>query len=121
MAQWMAEHIGETFDGIVSGVTSFGIFVQLPNLVEGMVHVSYMTDDYYHYLDGQYALIGERTGKMYRIGDEVQVRVLAVDVDERRIDFELVESQSRSRKKKKGRAKERAAAAKKSKKKKGKR
>lgn len=100
MAQWMSEHIGETFDGIISGVTSFGIFVQLPNLVEGMVHVSYMTDDYYHYLDGQYALVGERSGKMYRIGDEVRVRVMDVDVDERRIDFELVESKGRTRKKK---------------------
>jgi len=98
MAQWMAGHIGETFDGIISGVTTFGIFVQLANLVEGMVHVSYLTDDYYHFMDRQYALVGERSGKMYRIGDEVKVRVIAVDVDERRIDFELVESKSRARK-----------------------
>jgi len=109
-AQWMAERIGETFDGIISGVTSFGIFVQLPNLVEGLVHVSYMTDDYYHYLDGQFTLVGERSGKMYRIGDEVRVRVMAVDVDERRIDFELVESKARKRIKK-GRVHELAAAA----------
>ncbi len=99
-AQWMAEHIGEIFDGIISGVTSFGIFVQLHNLVEGLVHVSYMTDDYYHYLDSQYALVGERTGKMYRIGDEVRVRVMAVDEDERRVEFELIEDKVRKRKKK---------------------
>jgi len=99
-AQWMSEHIGEAFEGIISGVTPFGIFVQLPNLVEGLVHVSYMTDDYYHYLDSQYALVGERTGKMYRIGDEVRVRVMAVDEDERRVEFELIEGKVRKRKKK---------------------
>lgn len=91
MAEYMLEHIGEEFEGIISGVTSFGIFVKLPNTIEGMVHVSYLTDDYYHYHEKQYALIGERTGKIYRIGDEVKVRCIAVDKENKTIDFELVE------------------------------
>ncbi len=89
-AEFMSEHIGEEFDGVISGVTSFGMFVELPNTIEGLVHVSYLTDDYYQYHERAYALIGERTGKQFRIGDEVQVRVSNVNVDERAIDFEIV-------------------------------
>ncbi|MFM1654928.1 ribonuclease R [Brevibacillus sp. B_LB10_24] len=89
-AEYMQERIGEEFDGVISGVTSFGIFVELPNTIEGLVHVSYLTDDYYHYHEKMYALIGERTGKQYRIGDEVKVRVSNVNLDERAIDFEIV-------------------------------
>ncbi|WP_019121154.1 ribonuclease R [Brevibacillus massiliensis] len=89
-AEYMQERIGEEFDGVISGVTSFGIFVELPNTIEGLVHVSYLTDDYYHYHEKMYALIGERTGKQYRIGDEVKVRVSHVNLDERAIDFEIV-------------------------------
>ncbi|MBO8173298.1 MAG: ribonuclease R [Bacillaceae bacterium] len=89
-AEFMLDKIGEEFDGIISGVTSFGMFVELPNTVEGLVHISYLTDDYYHYHDRQYALIGERTGKMFRIGDEVTVRVINVDLDEKSVDFEVV-------------------------------
>jgi ribonuclease R len=89
-AQFMLERIGEEFEGVISGVTSFGIFVELPNTIEGLVHVSYLTDDYYHYHEKMYALVGERTGKQFRIGDVVQVRVSNVNVDERAIDFEIV-------------------------------
>ncbi|GAB7386654.1 ribonuclease R [Bacillaceae bacterium] len=89
-AEYMQQHIGEEFEGLISGVTSFGMFVELPNTIEGLVHISYLTDDYYHYDERQYALIGERTGKMYRIGDMVKVRVVDVNVAERTIDFELV-------------------------------
>ncbi len=89
-AEYMAAHIGEEFEGVISGVTSFGIFVELPNTIEGLVHVSYLTDDYYHYHEKAYALVGERTGKQFRIGDVVQVRVANVNVDERTIDFEIV-------------------------------
>jgi len=99
MAEYMLEHIGEEFEGIISGVTSFGIFVKLPNTIEGMVHVSYLTDDYYHYHEKQYALIGERTGKIYRIGDEVKVRCIAVDKENKTIDFELVEMFGRKKSK----------------------
>ncbi|WP_084213666.1 ribonuclease R [Thermicanus aegyptius] len=90
MAEYMMDHIGEEFDAVVSGTTSFGLFVKLPNTIEGMIHVSYLTDDYYHYNEKQYALVGERTGKTYRIGDLVRVRCIAVHKEERTIDFELV-------------------------------
>lgn len=89
-AEFMLQRVGEEFEGVISGVTSFGIFVELPNTIEGLVHVSYLTDDYYHYHEKMYALVGERTGKQYRIGDVVQVRVSNVNVDERAIDFEIV-------------------------------
>ncbi|KZM55316.1 ribonuclease R [Aeribacillus composti] len=89
-AEFMLDKIGEEFDGIISSVTNFGMFVELPNTVEGLVHVSYMTDDYYHYDERHYAMIGERTGNVYRIGDEITVRVVNVDKEERSIDFEIV-------------------------------
>ncbi|ADU31754.1 ribonuclease R [Evansella cellulosilytica] len=88
--QYMADKIGEEYDGMISGVTNFGIFVELPNTIEGLVHVSYLTDDYYHYDEKQYAMIGERTGNVFRIGDEIEVRLINVNVDERIIDFEVV-------------------------------
>ncbi|VEF47026.1 ribonuclease R [Bacillus freudenreichii] len=88
-AEFMEDKIGEEFDGIISSATNFGLFVELPNTIEGLVHVSYMTDDYYHYDERQFALIGERTGNVYRIGDEVTVRVINVNKDEHSIDFEI--------------------------------
>lgn len=90
-AEYMADKIGEEYEGIISSVTSFGVFVELPNTIEGMIHVSYLTDDYYHYDDHSYSLIGERTGQIFRIGDRVRVRVNKVDLNERKIDFELLE------------------------------
>ena len=97
----MEDKIGEEFDGIISSVTNFGIFVELPNTIEGLVHISYLTDDYYHYDDRQYAMIGERTGKVFRIGDEITVRVIHVNLDERSIDFEIVGMQESRKKKQK--------------------
>lgn len=89
-AEFMADKIGEEFDGIISSVTNFGLFVELPNTVKGLVHVSYMVDDYYHFDERQYAMIGERTGKVFRIGDEIRVRVVNVNIEERSVDFEIV-------------------------------
>lgn len=89
MAEYMLAHIGEEFDAVISGVTPFGLFVKLPNTIEGMIHVSYLTDDYYHYHEKQYALVGERTAKVYRIGDPVRVRCIAVHMEDHTIDFEL--------------------------------
>ncbi|WP_257351908.1 ribonuclease R [Pseudalkalibacillus decolorationis] len=89
-AEFMQDKIGEEFEGVISGVTNFGLFIELPNTIEGLVHVSYLTDDYYHFNQQQYAMIGERTGKVFRIGDELQIRVIAVNIDERAIDFEIV-------------------------------
>lgn len=97
MAEFMEQHIGEEFEGIISSVTSFGLFVKLPNTIEGMIHVSYLTDDYYNFHDKQYMMIGERTGKTFRIGDEVKIRVAAVDLTNKTIDFELVEMRGRKK------------------------
>ena len=89
-AQYMADKIGEEFEGIVSSVTNFGLFIELPNTIEGLVHVTNMTDDYYRFDDRQMMMIGERAGKQFRIGDEVTVRVSAVKPEEASIDFEIV-------------------------------
>ena len=91
-AEYMQDKIGETFTGVISSVTNFGLFVELENTVEGLVHVSYLTDDYYHYDERSQALIGERTANIYRIGDEVKVKVTNVNLDERAVDFEMVKS-----------------------------
>jgi ribonuclease R len=89
-AEYMEDKIGEEYDGIISSVTNFGMFVELPNTIEGLVHVSYLTDDYYRFDERHFAMIGERTGNVFRIGDEITVRVVKVNKDERSIDFEVV-------------------------------
>ncbi|WP_338021109.1 ribonuclease R [Bacillus piscicola] len=89
-AQYMEDKVGEEFTGFISGATNFGLFVELENTIEGMVHVSYLTDDYYHFDERAYALIGERTGNIFRIGDEIEVRLINVNVEEADIDFEIV-------------------------------
>jgi ribonuclease R len=89
-AEFMEDKIGEEYDGIISSVTNFGLFVELPNTIEGLVHVSYLTNDYYRYDERTFAMIGERTGNIFRIGDEITIRVINVNKDERSIDFEIV-------------------------------
>ncbi len=89
-AEYMVQHIGEEFDGIISSVANFGMFVELENTIEGMVHNSNMTDDYYNFDERHMAMIGERHGKVYRIGQKVRVKVVNVNVDERMIDFAIV-------------------------------
>lgn len=88
-AQYMAERIGEEYDGIVSSVTSFGMFVELQNTVEGLIHISALTDDYYVYDEKFLSLIGERTKKIYKLGDEVRIRVDRVNLDSHEIYFQL--------------------------------
>ncbi|UOF91248.1 ribonuclease R [Fodinisporobacter ferrooxydans] len=88
--EFMLDKIGEEFDGIISGVTAFGMFVELENSIEGLVHVSYLNDDYYNYHEKQYALVGERTGNIYRIGDAVRIRVIGASKETITIDFELI-------------------------------
>lgn len=88
--QFMQRHIGDVFDAIISGVTNFGLFVQLPNTVEGLVHVSTLTDDYYHFEESRYALLGERSGRRFQLGDSLKVQLVRVNVSERSLDFELV-------------------------------
>ena len=88
--EFMSEHIGEEFDGMVSGVTGNYIFVELENTVEGAVAVADMFDDYYYYDESEYAMVGDRTKKRYRLGDRVRVRVLKCDKVKKAIDFALV-------------------------------
>lgn len=89
MAEYMVQFIGQEFEGTISGVSSFGFFVALENGVEGLVHISSLTDDYYDFVEGQYALLGQHLGHRYRLGDEVRIQVYQVNVPERKIDFML--------------------------------
>ncbi len=89
-AQFMSDKIGEEFEGIVSSITNFGMFIELPNTVEGLVHISNMTDDYYRFDDRTMMMKGERTGREFRIGDEVRIRVTNVIIEESSVDFEIV-------------------------------
>ena len=90
--RFMKEKIGEELEGVISGVTAFGFFVELKDIfVEGLVRVTSLHDDYYQYHENRYCLIGERTHRTFRIGDEVKVRVDRVDVERRRIDFGLIQ------------------------------
>jgi ribonuclease R len=93
MVEYMLDHLGEEYDGIISGVTQFGLFVQLTNGVEGLIHISYLTDDYYVLNEKQMALVGERTRRVFRIGDPVRVRVIGANKEELTIDFDLVAHQ----------------------------
>jgi ribonuclease R len=89
--RFMRDKIGEEFEGIISGVTAFGFFVELKGIfVEGLVRVTSLHDDYYQYHEKKYCLVGERTHKAFRTGDEVRVRVDRVDVERRHIDFGVV-------------------------------
>ncbi|PRO65565.1 ribonuclease R [Alkalicoccus urumqiensis] len=98
--QFMEDKIGHEFTGVLSGVTNFGLFVRLPNTIEGLVHVSYLTDDFYHFDKQHQIMTGERTGNTFRIGDEIDVRVVNVNVDERVIDFEVIGMKPRRPKRK---------------------
>lgn len=87
--EYMLQFLNEEFTGIISSVTAFGFFVELDNGVEGLVHVTNLTDDYYQYVEEQYALIGERTRNIYRIGDTVTVKLVKIDTVEKTLDFVL--------------------------------
>lgn len=96
-AEFMLDKVGEEFPGIISSVTNFGMFIELENTVEGLIRLSAMTDDYYHFHEQHMALIGERTSKIYRIGDEVKIRVARVNMDDHTIDFEMTDMKQRPR------------------------
>jgi len=88
---WMEQHVGSEFDGVVSGVTSFGLFVELnDSKVNGLVHVTQLPHDYYHFDPLRKSLKGERKGLGWRLGDPVRVMVMRASVEDRRIDFKLV-------------------------------
>ena len=88
-AEFMKQHVGETFEGVISGVTEWGLYVELENTVEGLVHVNTMTDDYYTYDREQYLLKGDMTKKVYAMGQKVKVRVEGADIQTKSIDFSL--------------------------------
>ncbi len=90
--EYMKAHEGEIFEGIIANVTSFGMFIELDNTIEGLVRMSSMADDYYNYDESHFCLVGERTRKIYRIGDVVKVILAKADIAARKIEFILVES-----------------------------
>jgi ribonuclease R len=92
--EYMKRHIGDEFHAVISGVTHFGIFVELTDsLVEGMIHVRDLQDDYYIYDEKQYTMKGRRTDKQYRLGDPLSVKVIRVNPEERQIDFVIIQEE----------------------------
>ncbi|EJN55264.1 ribonuclease R [Loigolactobacillus coryniformis] len=89
-AEFMLPHVGEDFDAVVSSVTKFGLFIELPNTVEGLVHISTMGDDYYNFIESYMAMVGEHTKKTYRVGQPVKVTLTDVDMDQSQINFKLL-------------------------------
>ena len=87
----MQRHLGDEFDAVISGVTSFGLFVELvPTMVEGLVHIRSLNDDYYEFDSKRKALIGTRRRRRYRLGDRVRVKVVRIEMAQREIDFILL-------------------------------
>ncbi len=102
--EYMKRHVGDEFEAVVSGVTHFGLFIEINDLlVEGMIHVRDLKDDYYMYDEKHFTLVGKRSGKQFRLGDHVSVKVVRVNPEEREIDFVLLEPAHEPRKKQKER------------------
>lgn len=99
--EYMLPYVGEVFPAKISGVTNFGIFVQLENSIEGLVHISTLIDDFYQFRPESFSLIGEHSKKTYQLGQEVVVRLTRVNKDERQIDFEVVEEHENHNRKQK--------------------
>jgi ribonuclease R len=90
--RFMADKVGDEFEGYITGVAPFGLFIELiEHFVEGLVHISGMADDYYRYIEQQHVLRGENTKKVYRLGDKVRVQVVRVDMERRQVELGLVE------------------------------
>lgn len=89
-AQYMSDKIGEEFEGVISSVTNFGMFIELENTIEGLVHISNLTDDYYNFDERSMSMIGERTARVFRLGDKVTIKVHAVNLEESAVDFIIV-------------------------------
>jgi len=102
--EYMQEEVGNDFEGVVTAVTGFGLFVEIKDVyVEGLVHITALPKDYYHFEAAKQRMVGERTHKVFRLGDQLKVKVVSVNLDDRKIDFELVETIA-SAKKDKGRS-----------------
>ena len=87
--EYMAQRIGETFEGVISSITKWGVYVELPNTIEGLIHVTNMYDDHYNYIEDTYEMVGEHTGRTYKLGQTVEVRVIGANKLDRTIDFEF--------------------------------
>ncbi|MEE9336334.1 MAG: ribonuclease R [Granulosicoccaceae bacterium] len=95
--EYMQDHIGEEFDGIVSAVTSFGLFIDLPSMhIEGLVHITSLPKDYYRYEQASLTMTGEKTGRKYQLGDKIRIRVMAVNLEDRKIDFAAADAEVRA-------------------------
>ena len=92
--EYMQQYIGDEFEGVISGMTKWGMYVELPNTVEGLVHVANMSDDHYDYYEERYEMAGAHSGKVYKLGQRVRVRVMDADRMLRTIDFEMADSVS---------------------------
>lgn len=92
--EYMLKHQDKVFNGTISSVTKFGVFIMLPNMIEGLTHITAMMDDYYNFDEKNIMLVGRRTGKVYRLGDEVIVKVSNVDTDKQEIDFRILKHKS---------------------------
>lgn len=92
-AEYMESHIGEVFEGVICSITTWGFYVELPNTVEGMIHVTHLYDDRYYYQEETYEMVGADTGRTFKLGQKVKIRVLDANKDTRTIDFELVEEE----------------------------
>lgn len=92
-AEYMSRHLYEEFDGVISGMTAWGIYVELPNTVEGLVRASSLQGDYFEYNESMYEMVGAHTGKTWKLGQSVRIRVAGADTKARTIDFEMAESQ----------------------------
>ncbi|MEW4370973.1 ribonuclease R [Paenibacillus kandeliae] len=101
-AEYMLDKVGEEFEGLISSVTGFGMFIELENTVEGLIRLGMLTDDYYHFDDKQMILLGERTSRVFRIGDTVTIRVANVNMDDHTIDFELTDMPKSNRRSDRG-------------------
>lgn len=88
-AEYMADFIGETFEGVISGMNTWGMYVELPNTIEGMIRVTSLRDDYYYYDEEKYVMVGEHTNKTYNLGETITVEVAGVDKMLKTIDFEI--------------------------------
>lgn len=92
-AEYMMDKVGEEFEGIISSVVKFGLFIELPNTIEGLIHINELKQDYFHFIENHLALVGERTGLTFKIGQKVRVKVIKADSEERAIDFELIDAE----------------------------
>lgn len=94
-AEYMEERIGEVYEGVISGITQWGIYVELPNTVEGLIHVASLPGDYFYYDENTYEMVGQDTGKTYKLGERLAIQVKSVDRFARTVDFMIPEEESR--------------------------